>query len=80
VVRFMTDFTVPFDNNDSERDLRMLKLQQKIAGCFRLIEGAQAFCRVISSLSSARKQSKSLLSALEHALKCKPIALTNGAT
>ncbi len=80
VLRFMTDFAVPFDNNGSERDLRMLKLQQKISGCFRTTNGITTFCRVRSYLSSARKQSKSLLSALEHALKGKPIALTNGAT
>jgi transposase len=76
VLRFMTDFTVPFDNNGSERDLRMLKLQQKIAGCFRTTEGVQTFCRVRSYLSSARKQGRSLLAALESALKGKPIALT----
>jgi transposase len=77
VLRFMTDLKVPFDNNGSERDLRMLKLQQKIAGCFRSLEGVRTFCRVRSYLSSARKQNKYLLSALEYALKGKPIALTN---
>ncbi len=77
VLRFMTDLKVPFDNNGSERDLRMLKLQQKIAGCFRTTEGVTTFCRVRSYLSSARKQGKSLLAALESALKGKPIALTS---
>ncbi len=77
VLRFMTDLKVPFDNNGSERDLRMLKLQQKIAGCFRTTEGVKTFCRVRSYLSSARKQGRSLLTALESALKGKPIALTN---
>lgn len=76
VLRFMNDFAVPFDNNGSERDLRMLKLQQKIAGCFRTIEGVTTFCRVRSYLSSARKQGRALLTALEHALKGKPIILT----
>lgn len=76
VLRFMSDFAVPFDNNGSERDLRMLKLQQKIAGCFRTTEGVRTFCRVRSYLSSARKQGRSLLASIEHALKGKPIALT----
>jgi transposase len=75
VLRFMTDFDVPFDNNGSERDLRMLKLQQKISGCFRSAAGAGVFCRVRSYLSSARKQGGVLLSALESALKGQPIRL-----
>jgi len=72
VLRFMTDTSVPFDNNGSERDLRMVKLQQKISGCFRTPDGARAFCRVRSYLSTARKQGHSLLSALERAFNGKP--------
>lgn len=75
ILRFMFDFAVPFDNNGSERDLRMLQLQQKIAGCFRTTEGVTTFCRMRSYLLSARKQGQGLLTAIEHALNGKPIAL-----
>lgn len=77
ILCFMFDFSVPFDNNGSERDLRMLKLQQKISGCFRTTQGATTFCRVRSYLASVRKQGGSLLTALEQALKGKPRALAN---
>lgn len=77
ILKFMFDFSVPFDNNGSERDLRMLKLQQKIGGCFRTTKGANTFCRIRSYLSSARKQGRSLLEAVERAFNGKPIVLVN---
>jgi len=73
VLRFMADSSVPFDNNGSERDLRMVKLQQKISGCFRTADGERRFCRVRSYLSTARKQGYSLLCSLERVFNGKPL-------
>ncbi len=73
VLRFIADQSVPFDNNGSERDLRMVKLQQKISGCFRTADGARRFCRVRSYLSTARKQGYSLLCSLERVFNGKPL-------
>lgn len=65
VLAFLDDLTIPFDNNQAERDVRMLKVQQKVSGSFRSRSGADAFARLRGYLSTLRKQGVALLAALE---------------
>lgn len=77
VLRFLGDYRVPFDNNQAERDLRMIKVQQKVGGCFRTTEGVENFCRIRGYLSTMRKRGKRMLWSIERAVEGCPVTLTS---
>jgi transposase len=64
VLRFAHDFRVPFDNNLAERDIRMIKIQQKVSGCWRTTTGADRFLALRAYISTTRKQSHDMIDAL----------------
>lgn len=72
VLLFASDFRVPFDNNLCERDLRMVKLQQKISGSWRTVAGARRFLALRSYISTTRKQGRDLLDAIGRLAEAEP--------
>lgn len=72
VLRFAYEFAVPFDNNQAERDVRMLKVHEKVSGCFRTREGVERFCRIRGYISTLRKQGIDVRAGLCSVLRRQP--------
>jgi len=68
VLRCITDPNVPFTNNQAERDIRMMKVKQKISGSFRTLNGAQIFCTIRSFISTQKKLNLNLFNSIQLAL------------
>jgi transposase len=76
-LRFTQDWRIPADNNGSERDIRMIKLRQKISGCLRTLTGARQFCAIRSYLSTATKQGRHQFDTLVMLTEGRPWLPTN---
>ena len=72
VCLFIKNLCIPFDNNQAERDLRMVKVKTKVSGCFRSEEGAQEYLTIMSYIGSARKHGINAFAAIREALNGNP--------
>ena len=77
VCLFLKNLCVPFDNNQAERDLRMVKVKTKVSGCFRSEKGAQEYLTIMSYVGSARKHGINAFTAIREALNGNPDIIFN---
>ncbi len=68
----MYDFRVPFDNNQGERDVRMIKVKQKVSGTFHTTDGASIFCNIRGYISTVRKNGRKIIDAIQNTFKGYP--------
>jgi|TARA_Y100000031_G_C8213301_1_gene382075 transposase len=80
ILRFIHEPGVSFDNNQAERDIRMIKVKQKISGRFRSVSGAKQFVRIRGYVSTVRKHGKLVLGALQNVFEKNPFIPTLQAT
>ena len=69
---FIKNFAVPFDNNQAERDIRMVKTKTKVSGCFRSIDGARNYLKIMSYVGTAKKQKINPYEAIRQAILGNP--------
>lgn len=72
VCLFIHNFRVTFDNNQAERDLRMIKVKTKVSGCFRIEEGARDYLKIMSYVGTPRKQGYNAYEASKNAISGHP--------
>lgn len=75
ICRFSTDFAVPFDNNQAERDIRMVKTKAKVSGCFRSVKGAESYLKIMSYIGTAKKHGMNAFTAILNAISGTPEAI-----
>jgi transposase len=76
ILAFARNFLVPFGNNSAEQAIRMMKVKQKISGCFRSEQGAKDFADIRSYISTMKKQGVPIIHALDAAIQGAPLYST----
>lgn len=72
---FLSDFSVPFDNNQAEHDIRNVKVKTKVSGCFRTTKGAEEYLKIMSYIGTAKKHCINFYDAIKFAVSGSPLLI-----